>query len=257
MVTQKILIEKLLNLKNQYGITGIKQSTEDEGAIHQDICTMRRITDLCGLDLSVKIGGCEAKTDIHFCQLIGVNKIVAPMIESKFALLKFLESVQNIDGIKYYINIESHQGQHSIEKILDSCSESKLSKKLSGIVVGRSDMIKSYYLDKSNVEGYVMNNIVEKVFGEAKLHSLDTIMGGNISPKSNNIINKLYNDKRLDYIETRNVIIKLNDNNIKKIPEVIEASLLFESNWLQYKSNYYNTLGKQYTDRSKLILKRL
>lgn len=257
MVTQKTLIEKLLNLKNQYGITGIKQSTEDEGAIYQDICTMRRITSLCGLDLSVKIGGCEAKTDIHFCQSIGVNKIVAPMIESKFALLKFLESVQNIDDIKYYINIESHQGQNSIEEILDFHTDLELDKKLSGVVVGRSDMIKSYTLDKSNVEGYMMNEIVAKVFREAKLCNLNTIMGGNISPKSNDIINKLYDNKKLNCIETRNVIIKLNDNNVKNIPEVIKESLLFESDWLQYKSNYYNNLGKQYTDRSDLILKRL
>ena len=118
-------------------------------------------------------------------------------------------------------------------------------------------MIKSYTLDKSNVEGYFMDSIVEKVFKEAKMYRLDTIMGGNISLKSNNVINRLYNNKKLNYIETRNVIIKLNDSNVKNIPKVIKESLLFESDWLQYKSNYYNNLGKQYTDRSDLILKRL
>tara|TARA_R110002020_G_scaffold267101_3_gene482225 strand:- start:11470 stop:12219 length:750 start_codon:yes stop_codon:yes gene_type:complete len=248
----KQLIKELKNLI-PLGVVGIKQSFEDEGAFPQDVLTMRRITEQIGLDLSVKIGGCEAKTDIKFCENIGVDKIVAPMIESRFALSKFIESVTDVSNIKFYINIESHQAQSNIEEILDSPS----SKLLSGIVLGRSDMIKSYGLSKSNVEGYMMDNTVEKVFKEAKKYSFNTIMGGNLSPKSNNIIQRLYKENLLNFIETRNVIIKLNNKNIKSVTSVIKSSLLFESKWLQYKANQYNKIGKEYTDRSSLILDRL
>lgn len=248
----KQLVKELKNLI-PLGVVGIKQSFEDEGALPQDVLTMRRITEQIGLDLSVKIGGCEAKTDIKFCENIGVDKIVAPMIESRFALSKFIESVTDIDNIKFYINIESHQAQSNIEQILDSPS----SKLLSGVVLGRSDMIKSYGLSKSNVDGYMMNGILENVFKEAKRYGFDTIMGGNISPKSSDMIQKLYNENLLKSIETRNVIIKLNNKNIKNITPLIKSSLLFESKWLQYKANQYNKIGKEYTDRSKLILDRL
>ena len=102
----KHIVEELKNLA-KLGIVGIKQSFEDEGALQQDVLTMRRITEQAGVDLSVKIGGCEAKTDIQFCKTIGVNKLVAPMIETPFALTKFIESVADINDMKFYINILS------------------------------------------------------------------------------------------------------------------------------------------------------
>ena len=202
----KELISSLLQLNKDYNITGIKQSFEDEGASQQDVLTMRRITEQAGVDLSVKIGGCEAKTDISFCKSIGVNKIVAPMIESKFALSKFIESVVDINNIEFYINIESHYAQKNIKAILDSPS----SKLLSGIVVGRSDMIKSYGFTKENTDGYMMNEIVGKVFKEAKQYNLNTIMGGNISLKSSNIIQRLY--IRLEMQTTINIYVTINKN---------------------------------------------
>jgi methylmalonyl-CoA mutase cobalamin-binding subunit len=248
----KQLIKELKSLI-PLGVGGIKQSFEDEGVLPLDVLTMRRITEQVGLDLSVKIGGCEAKTDIKFCENIGVDKIVAPMVETSFALSKFIESVTNINNIKFYINIESHHAQKNIIDILESPS----SKLLSGIVLGRSDMIKSYGFSKDNVDGYMMNEIAEKVFEEAKKYGFNTIMGGNISSKSSAIIKKLYEGNLLESIETRNVIIKLNSKNIKNITPVIKSSLLFESKWLQYKANQYNKIGKEYIDRSKLILNRL
>ena len=48
----KQIVEQLKNLA-KLGVIGIKQSTEDEGALHTDILTMRRITETCGLKLSV------------------------------------------------------------------------------------------------------------------------------------------------------------------------------------------------------------
>ena len=34
----------------------------------------------------VKVGGCEANTDIYNCLKIGVNGIIAPMVETPFAI---------------------------------------------------------------------------------------------------------------------------------------------------------------------------
>ena len=95
----KELISSLLQLNKDYNVIGIKQSTEDEGALHNDILLMRRITELCNLKLSIKIGGCEAKSDINFSNHIGANGIVAPMVESEFALQKFIESIIHLKNI--------------------------------------------------------------------------------------------------------------------------------------------------------------
>ena len=47
---------------------------------------MRRITKAAGLQHNIKVGGCEAKTDIYSCEKLGVSGIVAPMVETSYAL---------------------------------------------------------------------------------------------------------------------------------------------------------------------------
>lgn len=249
----KHLIKKLKYLNKEFNIIGIKQSTEDEGALYADILTMRRITELCGLKLSVKIGGCEAKTDIDFCNMIGSNGIVAPMVESEFAMQKFIESTIDIQNIKYYINIESKTAYKNLSNILESPS----SKLLSGIVIGRSDLVKSYGYDKKQVDTKFINNIVKDILTQCKKYNLDTLMGGNISPTSSKFIKKMYDSKLLNYIETRNIIIKLSDKNCNNISEVIKSSLMFESEWLEYKSNVHSRISEKYINRSTQIKNRL
>ena len=246
------IVEELKNLTS-LGVVGIKQSFEDEGALPQDILTMRRITEQIGLNLSIKIGGCEAKTDIQFCKSINADKIVAPMVETSFALTKFIESIINIPKLNFYVNIESKTAYENLDNILSSPS----SKLLSGIVIGRSDLTKSYGFGKDYVDSPQMQDIVYKALVKCKEYNITTLMGGNISSKSSKFVKKLYKEKLLEYIETRNVIIKLNNKNINNIASIIKSSLIFESKWLQYKANYYNKIGKEYTDRSNLILNRI
>ena len=247
------LVSSLIQLNKDYNVVGVKQSTEDEGALYNDILSMRRITELCNLKLSIKIGGCEAKNDINFCSNIGTNGIVAPMVESKFALQKFIESITHLENINFYINIESKMAYKNLDNILSSPA----SKLLSGIVIGRSDLTKSYGFGKDYVDSPKMQNIIKDILLKCKKYNITTLMGGNISPKSKEFIKEMYKSSLLDYIETRNIIIKLNNDNIKNISSAIKSSLLFESEWLKYKANYYNQIGKEYLDRSNLILNRI
>jgi len=86
-------LQNILSILKEMGCSGIKVSFEDEGALYNEIITMRSLTTKVGLELSVKIGGCEAKRDIIDCMDLNCDAIVAPMVESKFALNKFLKSV--------------------------------------------------------------------------------------------------------------------------------------------------------------------
>lgn len=244
------LINDITNLKNN-NIFGIKQSFEDEGVLLDDVMTMRRITELTNLKLNVKIGGCEALTDIHNCKSIGVDAIVAPMIETEFALQKFIESITTLKNIDFYINIESKTGYENLSKILSSPS----SKLLKGIVIGRSDLTKSYGYDKSYVDSEFIYDIVFNAMKMAKSYGLKTLMGGNISSNSIDFIKKLNNNNLIDYIETRNVIIKL--KNINTLEDDIKSAILFESNWLLYKSKKYNDIGDSYKNRSEVIKDRI
>ena len=61
----KKFINYLKKLK-KYDAVAIKQSLEDEGASFDQLKIMRKITMKAGLQHNIKVGGCEAKTDIFF-----------------------------------------------------------------------------------------------------------------------------------------------------------------------------------------------
>ena len=248
----KELIKQLCRLKKEYNIAGIKQSFEDEGVTYDDVVTMRRITELCELPLFIKIGGCEAKTDIRNCINLGVDAVVAPMVETPFALSKFLNAVGKDAQIKTLFLCESITAYDN----LDSIFSLKEAERLTGIIVGRSDFTKSMGLNKSEVDTKKICDHVEKTLKTAKSKKLITTMGGNISTKSSCFVKKMFEKGLLDKIETRNVIIQLNEDNIMRLKEVIRQALDFEINWLRYNSRSYADLSHEYTYRAGLLESR-
>jgi hypothetical protein len=208
---------------------------------------------VCSSDLSyVKIGGCEAKTDLYNCVRLGVNGVIAPMVETPFALSKFINIINDYPSkIDPYIVIESKTAYENIDDILELSKNN-----LKGIIVGRSDFSKSYNLNKSEVDSDFIYDKVEDILVKAKSYNLITTMGGNVSIKSTEFIKKMYDKKLLNKIETRNVVIELTDQNINIINEVIQKSLDFEINWLEYKLKASSYLSNEYSSRIQLLSNR-
>lgn len=252
-------ITNQLKALKKRGVVGIKQSFEDEGVILEDVRKIKRLCDNLELKLNIKIGGCEAISDINNCLLMHASGIVAPMVESEFALEKFIESILcNTNDLErsstdFFINIESKTAIENLDKILSSPS----SKLLKGIVVGRSDLTKSFGYGKQEVNSEEICRIVKNTLLEAKSYNFITIMGGNIGHSSTLFIKELIKDKLLDKMETRNVIIDLSKLGTSDMNDLIKNALLFESQWMQYKAQFYNNIGKNYLDRSKTILDRI
>jgi 4-hydroxy-2-oxoheptanedioate aldolase len=252
-------ITKQLEALVGQGVVGIKQSFEDEGVILDDVIKIKRLCDSLNLQINIKIGGCEAISDLNNSMMMGVSGIVAPMIESEFALSKFIESIisntNELDrsSTDFFINIESKTAIENLDKILSSPS----SKLLKGIVVGRSDLTKSYGYGKQQVTSKEICKVVKNTFIEAKTYNLKTIMGGNLGHSSILFIEELVAENLLDKIETRNVIIDLSKSGTKNMDELIKNALLFESQWMQYKAQFYNDIGTSYIKRSKDILDRI
>ena len=256
---QKELLKELKELKSKYNVVGIKSSFEDEGVQFNELIRLKQLCNLSNIVLNIKIGGCEAISDINNSLLIDSDGIVAPMIESPFALEKFITSVNNNvppqlrKKINFFINVESRTAYDNISEILNS----EYCKYLTGIVVGRSDLTKSFGLTKENVNDDEIYNIVKEIFTEAKHYKLMTIMGGNISVKSKDFVKSLYDKKLLDKIETRNIIFKLNKNNTQNLEDAVKKALSFESLWLRTKSSYYMNIGNSYLNRASLLDDRI
>ena len=246
------LIKNLECLSTDYGVIGLKQSFEDEGITLDDLITVRRITDICHLKLFVKIGGCEAKTDIRNCIKYGVNCIIAPMVESPFALSKFTDITSLYsDKIHSYIVIETKNAYENLDKILEYDNS-----KLNGIIVGRSDFSKSYLLDKSEVDSDFVFDKIRKILVKSKNYNYQTTLGGNISPQSVEFIKKMYFDNLLDKIETRNVVIELSDHNIQFLEKTIQLALKYEIELLKYKRNIFSLAVADSDHRIKSLMNR-
>ena len=82
-------------------------------------------------------------------------------------------------------------------------------------------------------------------------------MGGNIGHSSIKFIEELIAENLLDKIETRNVIVDLSKSGTKDMDDLVKDALLFESQWMQYKAQFYNDIGESYIRRSKVILDRI
>ena len=220
----------LKKLKN-FGVVAIKQSLEDEGASFGDILLMRKITKKLNLKLNIKIGGCEAKNDIYFCTSIGTDGIVAPMVESEYALKKFIQTIPSIFKGDLYINLESKNAMVNLKKIINT----KEFKSLKGVVIGRSDLAGSFNLNKSEVDSGKILKLLKYNLKKIKKKNKLIKMGGSITHKSKKFIMELKKNKLLDRIETRNIELKLNKNSLKNFDNIINLIFNFEKEWLKYK----------------------
>ena len=96
---QKLL--KSLKTLKKLGINTVKKSFEDEGSSFDEVQLARNLTSILNMKLNVKIGGCEAKNDMIYCQKINVDGIIAPMIETPFAYKKFIQTSSKLNIISY------------------------------------------------------------------------------------------------------------------------------------------------------------
>tara|TARA_E500000178_G_C17033071_1_gene761656 strand:+ start:557 stop:1321 length:765 start_codon:yes stop_codon:yes gene_type:complete len=226
---QKI-INTLKNLK-KYNAVAVKQSLEDEGVSQDDLILMKQITLKAKLDLNVKIGGCEAKNDIYFCEWLKVKGIVAPMVESSYALRKFLQSVSKKNKQKLYVNLESIQAFKNINDILKQPNI----KRLTGVVIGRSDLAGSLNLEKKEVNSKRIYNLVNSILKKIKKKKLIVKMGGSLTAYSKDFIIKLYKQNLIDRVETRNIELKINSKVLENFEKTIDLIFLFELEWLKFK----------------------
>ena len=103
----KNIIFSLKNLK-KFNVVAVKQSLEDEGVSYDDLIVMKKITRKANLDLNVKIGGCEAKNDIYFCEWLKV-KVSLLQWWSPLTFKKILQTIKKKTKQNLYVNLESIQ----------------------------------------------------------------------------------------------------------------------------------------------------
>src|SRR5665811_1546516 len=143
MTTLEIkMMDLLKDLKVKHGVTAVKAEFEAEASRINEVMRLKDIAGRVGLDLVLKIGGAEAITDMFEAQHIGTSLLIAPMIESSYALSKYLEAVEKYfpkelrEKMHFGVNVETKLAYENFQEML---KEKKI-KLIDTITVGRVDL---------------------------------------------------------------------------------------------------------------------
>lgn len=245
-------IEKILKQLKGKGCSGIKISFEDEGALYNEIISMRILTSKVGVELSVKIGGCEAKRDIVDCIDLNCDTIIAPMVESKFALNKFFKSLDTYDyNKKKGFNLETTGAYNNLEEL------SELFSNLDFVTFGRVDFVGSLDKDRGFVDSNEVFEMVRTVFKKAHEKGTKCYLGGAITITSREFIGKLVEEGLLDKFETRYVIYDVTKMDMKDFDDLIYWGNIFEVEWLKFIQQRYSMHANKDIKRIAMIEDRI
>lgn len=250
------MIEVLKYLKNDYGVFEIKAEFEAEGSRMEELMRLKDITSSVGLPIILKIGGVEAVTDVYNALSIGVKGIIAPMVETPFALSKYLNMIKtmiaedNARDIEFAFNVETINACENIKAMLDLTDTGILT----GVTIGRVDLAGSMQVDRNNINTSAkVYDLAELVLREAKDHKFKTGLGGAISKEALPVIEKL--SPLLDKFETRKVVFPIASYKYGE-QAIIEANR-FELLWLQSKRRYYSRIKVEDEKRIQMLEERV
>ena len=160
---EKNIIDVLSDLYKNYHVRSVKAEFEAEGAKFEEVLKLKTIVNSIGLGLCLKISGAEAIRDLYDARAIGVSSVIAPMIETPYAMKKFVKAIKIVfseeerKNIGFYINIETITGFNNLNDIISS----KEFAEINGIVLGRTDMIGSLGLEKYEIDSDSILNIAK------------------------------------------------------------------------------------------------
>ena len=241
--------ENLKKLKNDYGVLSIKSEFEAEGARKDELIMLRELVESADLSFVIKIGGCEAIHDIDQCKLLNATGIIAPMIESPFAVTKFRGAVEKVYGknceIERIINAESISCFKNFDAVLDAGEGF-----LTGVTVGRNDLAASMGIAKKDIEKKEISEATRILCEKAKARGLTTSVGGNIGVETIPLLLEM--SSIMDCIVTRKVVIPVN-SSATFLKEAIAAALEFELLYLQFKSGYYAKMANEDEQKIKSL----
>lgn len=252
-ILEKKMVETLIDLRLNHHVIGVKCEFEAEGTRLEEALRLKEVITRAGLDLTIKIGGCEALKDMYDARTIGVNAIVAPMIESSYALKKYIQSTKiafpddEREEIKFLINIETITGFNNIDEIL----EIPEAEYLSGIVLGRFDMTGSMNLTREDINTEPILNIAKILSEKALINNKIFVVGGGVSAYSLPFFREL---SRLDKFETRKIVFDAQKTLVdKNADEGILKAVGFELMWLKNKRDFYGMIHNEDAQRLGML----
>ena len=252
---EKKMVTTLVDLKENHHVIGIKAEFEAEGTRLEEALRLKEVVTKAGLELTIKIGGCEAIKDMFDARTIGVNAIVAPMIETAYAMKKYVQATKFVfpeeerNDIKFLINLETITGFNNLKSIV----EAPEFKDVAGLVLGRVDLTGSMGLTREDINSDEIFKIAEQVANTTLKLNKDLVIGGGVSAHSLPFFKNLP-QCALSRFETRKIIFDaqkaLQDPNADK---GILKAVGFELMWLRNKREFYGNIYREDEQRLQML----
>lgn len=240
------------------GAVHLKAEFEAEGSRREEVTSLQASTRRGNLGLTLKIGGCEAITDLRDAIEFQADVVVAPMVESTYALSKFDSAIGAHGNVleqhtEFMINIETISALNNIEQLADAAAESDY---ISGLVFGRVDFVSSIGKNRSAVDSEECLQAVIRVAEVARERNLNFVVGGAISDTSEAFLGEVAKI-RLSRFETRKVVFDAGSLTKNSLRSLLIAALGFELDWLKAKRSYYHAIAVEDEKRISMLENRL
>ncbi len=249
------MVRILSHLRQEMGVVAVKAEFEAEGTRVEELLRLLEVSNKAGLKIALKIGGCEAVRDLIESKSFGCDFIVAPMVETEYALQKFIEASEKIyssgrGSTELLFNIETITSFSNKERLIESAAGA-----LDGVVFGRVDYVSSAGLSRDQVNSKKVEIDVLQVADLCKRANLDFVVGGGVSNDAVPFLSSIA-EIGLSRFETRKVIFSGESLTIPSLKDGLLQAVEFELLWLKNKREHYRIIQDEDLARINMLEER-
>jgi hypothetical protein len=251
------MLDLLKALKNDCGCVAVKAEFEAEGTRVDELLRLMEIARKADLKIGLKVGGCEAMRDLIESKQFGVEYIIAPMVETPYALSKFIAAKNHVytkeelEDTDFLFNLETLTTFESIPEMAQMAVEGGLT----GIVFGRVDFVASHGWDREQVNGDGTVKYCRETAQICQDKNLDLVVGGGVSVDAIPFLNQV-RDIHLSRFETRKIIFGSDSLDMPEIEQGLRSAVHFELLWLQNKRDYHGFIHREDNARIEMLEQR-
>jgi hypothetical protein len=255
---EKKMLEILRQGKEEFGVLATKAEFEAEGTRTDELLRLLEIANKADVGLALKVGGCEAIRDMLEARQFGVHYIIAPMVETPYALSKYIAakdkvySAEEQEDVSFLFNLETITAFNNLAPMLELAAAKP---GCDGVVFGRVDFSGSIGAGRNGIESEDVTKAVEFAAKACAEAGLDFVVGGAVS------IDAFANLQRfkaihLDRFETRKVVFSGSALESTNLAKALRKAVHFELLWLLNKREYYGLMHREDQTRIEMLESR-